>query len=120
MERVKWIRHRDADILFIDMSNLQTTEEEVAVANEAERIIKGCPQQSVRTLLDYTGMHYDVTGVEAQKNYSAAVTPYVKASATIGMDGLKRVILRSVARITGRNIKAFDDLEAAKDWLAGQ
>jgi hypothetical protein len=120
MERVRWINHKGRDILFIDMSNLQQTEDEVEVANEAERIVKTRPEGSVLTLFDYTGMHYDINGVEAQKNYSAAVKPYVKSSAVIGIDGLKKIILRSVARVTGRNIRLFDDLESAKDWLAAQ
>jgi hypothetical protein len=120
MDLVKWIRHKDKDILFVDLSNVQQTSIEIEAAQEAEKIIKTQPKDSVLTLIDYTGMHYDVTGVEAQKNYSSAVAPYVRASAAVGIDGLKKIILRSVARITSRNIKLFDDLESAKDWLATQ
>jgi len=120
MDRVKWIKHQGRDILFVDLSNVQDTQVEIEAANEAEEIIKGQAAGSVLTLIDYTNMHYDVSGVEAQKNYSAAVKPYVRASAAVGIDGLKNIIVRSVARITGRNIRLFPDLESAKDWLATQ
>ena len=120
MEQVKWIKHQGKDILFVDLSNVQKVEVEIEAAHEAEKIIMQQPQNSVLTLIDYTGMHYDVHGVEAQKNYSSAVAPFVRASAAVGIDGLKKVIVRSVSRITGRNIKLFDDLESAKDWLATQ
>jgi hypothetical protein len=120
MDLVKWIRHKDKDILFVDLSNVQKTDVEIETALAAEKIILAQPLGSVLTLIDYTGMHYDIHGVEAQKNYSSAVAPYVRASAAVGIDGLKKVILRSVARITSRNIKLFDDLESAKDWLATQ
>lgn len=120
MGRVSWIKHQGRDILFVDLKDVQQTAVEIEAANEAEQIIKTKPQNSVLTLIDYTGMHYDSAGVEAQKNYSSAVAPYVRASAAVGIDGLKRIIVRSVARITSRNIKLFDDPESAKDWLVTQ
>ncbi len=120
MEKVKWIKHLNKDILFVDLSNVQETEMAIEAAEEAEKIIAGQPPNSVLTLFDYTGMRYDMHGVEAQKNYSVAVKPYVRASAVVGIDGLKNVIVRSVIRLTGRNIKLFADLKSAKDWLATQ
>ena len=117
---MKWIRHKGKDILFIDLSNIQEAELEIEMANEAERIIKEQPPNSVLTLVDYTGMRLDVQGIEVQKKYSMSIKPYVRASATVGIDGFKNVIVRSVVRITGRKIKLFPDLESAKDWLATQ
>jgi hypothetical protein len=47
-------------------------------------------------------------------------TPFVLASAIVGLSGLQRVILSAVMRVTGRKFATFDDVEVAKDWLVAQ
>ena len=120
MERVTFISHKGKDIIFTDLSQTASSAQQIDILNQAEKLISTQPPKSVLSLIDYTGARYDLTSVEAQKNFSAAVTPHMKASAVLGIGGLKQVILRSIVRITGRNIKTFDDNEAAKDWLAEQ
>lgn len=120
MERVNFIKHKGRDIIYIDFTNTKKIDEQLEIFNWAEDIIKTQTPKSVLSLINYKDARYDIYSVEAQKNYSAAITPYVKASAVTGLNSLMFIILRSVARITGRNIRVFDDLEAAKDWLVEQ
>jgi len=118
MEKVNFIKHKGKDIIFTNLANTANIEEQLAILAKAEETIKTQPPKSVRSLIDYTNARYDLHSVEAQKNFSASVTPYMKASAVVGLSGLMRVILRSIVRITGRKIKDFERIEAAKDWLA--
>lgn len=120
MERVNWISHKGKQIVFTDLSHMMSSEEQVAVIRQAQELICAQPPQSVLSLIDYTGIHYNIPAVEAQKTFSTAVTPHMKASAVVGITGMMQVIYRSVVRITRRNIKTFDDLESAKEWLATQ
>jgi hypothetical protein len=54
------------------------------------------------------------------KRYSAANTPFVKASVVVGIGGLKRVLYQAVVKLSGRNIATLDTVDEAKDWLAAQ
>ena len=44
----------------------------------------------------------------------------MKASAAVGVSGLKKIIVLSLMKLAGRDIKLFDTREEALDWLAGQ
>ncbi len=120
MEQVRFERHKGKDILIVDLSQSRTQDEGISILERGEQTVKTQAPKSVLLLTNFGELRYDVNGVEAVKNYSSAITPYVKASAVLGVGGIKRVILRTVTRLTGRNIVPFDDMERAKDWLAEQ
>jgi hypothetical protein len=120
MERVKWIDHKGKAVIFTDMSGLKTSEEQIAVLRRAQELICAQPHGSVLSLIDYTGIHYNVPGVQAQKEFSAAVGPHMKGSAVVGVTGMLQVVYRSVIKLTKRKIVTFDTREAALDWLATQ
>ncbi|MCU0607618.1 MAG: hypothetical protein MUF78_09425 [Candidatus Edwardsbacteria bacterium] len=120
MERVQQIVHKGKAIVFTDLSGLTDSDTQIALLNQARELICAQPPASARSLIDYTGIRYNIPAVEAQKQFSTAVGPHLKASAVVGITGMLQVVYRSVVRITRRNIKIFDDLESAKDWLAEQ
>ncbi|MRR34945.1 STAS/SEC14 domain-containing protein, partial [bacterium] len=99
---------------------LTDSDTQIALLKQARELICGQPPASVRSLIDYTGIRYNIPAVEAQKAFSTAVGPHMKASAVVGITGILQVIYRSVVKLTGRKIRTFDDLEAAQDWLAEQ
>ena len=90
----------------------------MSVMIEAEAVIAARPESSVLTLTNVEGAHYTREVSDRIKEYVAHNKPYVKAGAVVGLDGLKTVIFNFVNRVTGRSLKAIDDLEAAKNWLA--
>jgi hypothetical protein len=120
MERVSWIKHRSRDIVFTDLSSLTKSEEQIEVLEQARKLICQQPEKSVLSMIDYTGVRYNIPAVEAQKEFSAAVGPHMKASTVVGVTGILQVVYRSVVRITRRNIKTFATREEALDWLAEQ
>ncbi len=58
--------------------------------------------------------------VRAITALAEANKPYVRAGAVVGLSGLMKVVYATVLRVTGRNLKPFDDLGRGKDWLATQ
>lgn len=120
MDRVKIITHRDREIIFGDFSHTSTFEEHQAILAQLRQLVSTRPPGTALTLLDYTGIRFNLESVEAQKKYSAEISPYVKASAVTGLNTVMSLVLRGVVRITGRNIRLFQQPEAAKDWLAEQ
>jgi hypothetical protein len=120
MNNVSILRHRDREIIILDLKGVTSIETSLAAVNDAEALIRTRPPASVLLITDVSDAHYDLNGVEALKNFSHAITPFVKASAAVGITGMKSIIIRSLTRLTGRAIRSFDDIEQAKDWLASQ
>ncbi|MDQ7797704.1 MAG: hypothetical protein RDU76_02000 [Candidatus Edwardsbacteria bacterium] len=120
MERVYFVKHKNRDILVVDISGIRNVEESIATLQNGTRLVKTQALGSVLLLTNVSGTHYDTSGADAIKTYSKENTPFIKASAVVGVSGIKRLIFNTIIKITGRKIMPFDDAEAAKDWLAGQ
>lgn len=119
MSKVKPIYHRGRQILFLDFSGCRINEFFKTI-EEAKKLIREQPQNSVLTLTDVTAARYNSEVVQALKEFTKGNKPFVRAGAVIGIDGLKRIIYNSVMYFSGRNLTAFDDTEKAKDWLVEQ
>jgi len=120
MEQVRFIEHKKKRILIVDLSNSLGAETTGAILKAARESIDIQPLKSLLLLTDVTGTHYDTDGAEALKAYTKANTPFVKASAAVGVVGIKLILYRAIVKITGRKIAAVDSVEAGLDWLAEQ
>lgn len=120
MERISFIKHKGRDILLVDISDIRDVKESIETLQNATRLIKTQALKSVLLLTNVSGTRYDSEGADAIKTYSKENTPFIKASAVVGVSGIKRLIFNTIVKITGRKIMPFDDVEAAREWLAGQ
>lgn len=118
MSRVNFITHHGVDILYIDWSGGAPWEIREAM-HEAKRVIAAQPRASVRTLTNVQDVSMDNATTEMLRDYMAANKPYVLAGAVVGLNDLKMIAFNLINRVTGRNLRAMDNLEDAKDWLAG-
>lgn len=115
--RVNFIHHAGVDILYIDWSNAASWEIREAM-HEAKQIIAARPRGSVLTLTNVTDVHMDTAATEMLRDYMAHNKPYVLAGAVVGLNDLKMIAFNLFNRVTGRSLRAMDDLDDAKDWLA--
>ena len=115
----KFIEYNGTRILMFDFAQCEL-EEMVPVIREGKQLIAAEPEKSVLTLTDVTGARNNSAAARVMKELAAYNKPYVKAAAVVGLDGLKRIALEAVARFSGRNLTAFDDIEKAMVWLAQQ
>lgn len=120
MSSVNFIEHRGKRILFMDISGNQDPKESMRTGDQAKAIILAQPPKSVLLLTDVTNARYNPEATDYMKEYSSRITPFVKASAMVGVHGIRSIILQTLIRVSGRNIRLFQDLESARDWLAGQ
>jgi hypothetical protein len=118
MHRTSVITHKGKSIVHIDLTGEQDIAVSVASFNRAEELLVKFPPKSARLLTDVTGARYSAEAAQRMKAFSKAISPFMKGSATVGIDGMKAVLLRGLIAITGRDIKIFPDVESAKDWLA--
>jgi hypothetical protein len=115
--RVKFITHREKEILFLDFSNT-LPHEVLQTIEDAKRVISARPKRSLLTLTDVTNARFNEAVGDGLKQFTAHNKPYVKAGAVVGVTGLKRIIFSAVIAFSRRNIETFDDIEQAKHWLA--
>ncbi len=117
MTRTKFLKHCDKMILNFDFSGLEVDEAR-QVCEYVKGLISRMPLGSVLTLVNVTNVQYNQEFKELSSDLAKHNKPYVLAGAVIGVEGWKKMVLWATTKLTGRdNLKAFDSIEAAKDWL---
>jgi hypothetical protein len=111
------VTHKGKRIVIVDISNC-TSDKISPFLDEAQRKIATFPPKSALILTEVTNAVYDKVTSDAMKAFSSKNTPYVKASAVVGADGLRSVLLTTIAIVTRRDIKSFKSRADAMDWLA--
>lgn len=120
MERVRFTDHKGKRVLVQDLTDSKSVEENIAVFDRTQGIITGQPPRSVLLLTILINTHYSSEAVDRLKKFSVEVTPYIKASAAVGITGIKKVVYQTLSRLIGRKIQLFDSADAALDWLTEQ
>lgn len=125
---IEFVEHKGAKILVVDftpVANLGARSPEFmpAVRNAFEvaqgRISQEAPG-SLRILSDFGDSTFNMEITQLAKAYAQHNTPYIKASATIGIGALQKIVVKATARLLRRTIRVFDTRAAALDWLAEQ
>ncbi len=120
MTGTSFINHKGKQILYNDVSGIRNVEDALAIFDKTEKIAKMQPEKSIILLTNVIDTHNNIEATNALKEFSSAVTPYIKASAVVGVSGIKRIIVQSLMRVSGRDIHLFSDIEEAKNWLVEQ
>ena len=118
--RVGFEMYKGKKILIQDVSNSKDVKFNIRTFRETESIIKQQPPKSVLLVTNVEGAVYNREAAQYLKEFSANITPYIKASATAGVTGLKRVLVQTLVKISKREIKICSSVEEAKDWLVEQ
>lgn len=120
MNKVEFVKHKGRKILIMDATDCKDPAENIATLEEAEQIIRLEPPHSVLLLTDVTGVRYNQEVVGRLRRFSAIIGPHVKASTTVGIDGMKKIVVQTLNYLTGRKIEIHPDRDSAKDWLVSQ
>ncbi len=114
--RVKFLNHREKEILLLDFSD-SDTDEVMKIIDHAKDLISTRPHQSLLTLTDVTKARFNERVGQGMKEFALYNKPYVKAAAVVGITGLKRIIFGAVMAFTQRKLEPFDSREEALQWL---
>jgi hypothetical protein len=121
MGRTQFIDHKGRQIVYLDFSGITDPADAVAAAEEAKGFFAQQPrQQTLLTLTNVKGSHFDTQVVKAMRELVEHNKAYVRAGAIVGLSGLMRVVYTTLLHLTGRNLQAFDDINEAKDYLVKQ
>jgi hypothetical protein len=122
MASVYELDHKGKTIVCLDIAGLQSRDKpefHKLIAQAKQNIQKYSPKSAlVITNVINTGFDTEVSGII--KEYAQHNTPYVKASAIVGIVGWSKVILMAVKAVTGRDFYLANTMEEAKEWLVKQ
>jgi hypothetical protein len=114
-EHPRFIDHRGKLILYLDLAHASPGQHAAGIRAVEREILKS-PLSSVLLLLDVTGagVNHETDGIV--EDFVLRTADRIRARAVVGASGLKRRTFDRAARPTEHAL--FDDLEAARDWLA--
>jgi hypothetical protein len=117
--RSNWIEYKGKRIFYQDFSqnfyNSAAVKEELV---EVQKIVISQPLNSVRVLSDFRDTNVGSDLLSTMNTASAATKAHVSKTAVLGVSGMKRKLADLLTALTGQPLKYFDDIEAAKNWLA--
>ncbi len=119
MNRISTTEYEGKSILVIDWSELSLEGIEVLM-KEAREIIHNSPPKSVLALSDFTDTHYDKPTADMLAEYAASNKPFMKASALVGMTGMRKILYSVATRVSKRKFSLHETREDALKWLATQ
>jgi hypothetical protein len=116
------MNHKSKKVFCLDITDLQMkdTDEVLIHVEQAMKKISRQPPKSVLhiTNVTNTGFNSDVTNII--KEYAKHNTPYIKASAIVGLTGLQKIIYTGIKAITGRDFHLASTMDEALEWLEHQ
>src|SRR3954469_5391836 len=113
--RIRVIEH---GIVLQDFSNVADPQAALAIFDEARQFMaRRPPDKSTRLVTDLTNSNFNQKVVEGIKRLAEHHRPYVGASAIIGVRPIMRVIWRAGVALPGRDIRIFDNRDAAIAYL---
>jgi hypothetical protein len=119
MGKVDFISHKGKKMMYIDASACKAVEL-TTICEQAKKVIGSEPHGSVLILTNVTNTEISKETSAIIKDLTTFNKPFVKASAVVGVEGLKKIIYNAVMTFSGRNITTMATIDLAKDWLAAQ
>ena len=111
--------HGGKQIIFVDFRNCDERQDLQVIA-EGAKLIRKQPNNSALVLCDFTDSPPIPQILQPLREFVTGNSPFVKASAILGITGMGRVLYNSVMKLAGRNIPIIEDYEQAKEWLIAQ
>jgi hypothetical protein len=118
MARSQLLEHKGKQILFHDYSGIDREEYVATINTLTEEVVQTASSGGGLLLLDISGTYIDREVLEAFTRAGKRVRPHVDRTAVVGLEGVQRLFLNVVNKLSDVGAKPFDNLELAKDWLA--
>ena len=117
----KWETHRGTRYFHFNLSEFGTNDTGlIAECDEADAVVMAEPLNSVLLLNDVRNSIGSLEVVKHLQLSAERSSPYVIKAAVVGVTGSTRLVLDLVNRFSKKPILAFDDMEAAKNWLVAE
>jgi predicted transposase YdaD len=119
----RFVEHKGKMIYYVDYSNIKTNDEFLAVIKQTNAFrekIKAEGKNNLLMLVDLSGSFVYGEVLEEIKKAGKYTKEITAREAVVGITGGKKILLKIVQTITQMNLRVFDTLEEAKDWLVSE
>jgi hypothetical protein len=113
---IEWISHQGKKILYIKYSKL-TAEEAHNQILEATKALVATKQKDNLTLSDLREFYVDKDFIELSKEQGKISKGFTKKAAVLGIEGIKKLILKTVNTVSENPREPFESMDDAKNWL---
>ena len=115
-DRLRFIKHQDKDILFIDLSHA-SKQDLLILLPRIKAVVTEQPRDSVLILADFTGATIDKDVATRLKEVLVFDRPYVKKAAWVGAEELPNVFYENFKTFSRRDLPMFKTQSEALEWL---
>jgi hypothetical protein len=122
MAGVYELNYKGKSILCLDVAGLKLKDKpefQKHVEDAKEQIRKYSPK-SLLIITNVTDTGFDTQVAAIMGEYADHNTPYIKASALVGIAGVQKVVLAAIKAMIGRDFYLADTMEEAQEWLIHQ
>ncbi|RPI01470.1 MAG: hypothetical protein EHM64_15670 [Ignavibacteriae bacterium] len=122
MAGVYELNYKGKLILCLDVAGLKLKDklEFQKHVEDAKEQIRKFPPKSLLIITNVTDTGFDTQVAAIMGEYADHNTPYVKASALVGIAGVQRVVLAAIKAMIGRDFFIAGSMEEAQEWLIQQ
>ncbi len=115
----QWQVYKGVEYVYADYSGLgQDVQALAAEVDAVDAQVVQRPRGSALAIVDVRGTVGTAEALDILKKSASRTKPYIRKIAVLGVGGaLRRMFLETVARVSGQTLAAFDDVEAAQEWL---
>ncbi len=113
---IEWMDHNGKKILYINYAGLSSPEE-LDQIKKATQVLVDTRKNDNLTLSDLRNALVTQDFVDLSKEMGKTSRHYTKKAAVLGVEGVRKILLRAVNTFSGNPREPFSTLEEAKDWL---
>jgi hypothetical protein len=117
----QFIEFKGKEIYYVDYSGIKTNEDFLTVIRQTNTFrekIKAEGKKDLLLLVDITGSFVYGEVLSEIKKAGKITKEITSKEAVVGITGGKKILLNIVKSFSNMNIKVFDTVEDAKEWLA--
>ncbi len=118
-KRLRWTKYQEKDILIQDYSKLPGDDIARLMSAIADQIIKS-GKKDLLIIVDVTDGIGNKAAIGAFGKYSKLLKPVFKKTAVLGIDGVKKIFLNAINKLSDVGATPFDSYEEAKEWLISE
>ncbi len=113
---VEWIDHKGKKILYIKYTGL-SPEQQLAQIEKATKTLVDTGKKDNLTLTDVREINVTQDFLDLAKVQGKISGPVTQKAAIVGIEGIRKILLKAVNTVSGNPREPFATVEEAKDWL---
>ena len=120
-QRIEEFTADGKNFIYLDLSEFKENNEYREFIEVAKKYMTKYAEYSLFTITNIRDVKFDTETKKIVAEWMKYNKPYVKCGAVIGFDGIKRMLVNAVFKMSGRkNMMFFSNREQAVEWLLKQ